>query len=176
MFGLMLFGAIIVWITLSVAVAIWLGNKISSRTWRIATKVLLTPLIFFVPVADEIIAWPEMKALCDKASNYEYDEKTARGRIVSRKISIGSRENITLFPNIKIVIERYDHVDNKSGERVVSWYQITTHGGKMGIPSSSGEQYPLILPQKCSVNASSAAHAQLLRNLDITLAKLEGER
>ena len=174
MIAIMFFGAIVIWIALSVAIAIWLGNLLTARPWRIAIKFLLVPIIFFAPVVDEILAWPEMKALCDRASKYEFDEKTARGRTIRRAISVGSQENITLFPDIKVLVERYDHVDEKSGERVVSWYQITTHGGKFGIPSSSGEHYPLILPQRCSVKASSAEHIQLLRDLNIVQAKPEG--
>lgn len=174
--GLMLFGAVGIWMALSAAIGIWLGGFLSTWYWQTAARIVLVPLVFFAPVADEIIAWRQMKVLCDKVSQYEYDKKIVNGRTVRRTISVGSREEITLFPDIRIVKERFDHTDNMSGERVISWYQITTSGGKAAFPSASGTRHPWLLPEKCSVNTAPGGHMQFLQSLNITLAKSLGEQ
>ena len=175
MIGLILFAVIAVWISLSLVLANFLGNLLPTQPWKIMAKIFLTPLIFLAPVADELLALPKLRALCEKVKKYEYDENIARGRTVRSTISVGVQETITLFPDINILVERFDHNDIRSNNRVLSWYQITNSGGKLAFPSASGDRNPWILPKKCTVNSSSVEHTQLLKNLNITLAKSETE-
>ena len=170
MFGLILSGLVSIWLALSMVIAAWLGKFLPKKPWRIPLIVLIFFGVFLLPVADELIAWPAMNRLCAQVAQYEYDERLARGRTVRSTVSVGSRETITLFPGIDVLKLRADKLDANTGERVFSWYQITTNGGKIGVPSSSGERYPVILPQKCSVVGGYAERAKLFRDLKITEA------
>ena len=174
MFGLILSGLASIWLALSMVIAAWLGKFLPKKPWRIPLIVLIFFGVFLLPVADELIAWPAMNRLCAQVAQYEYDKRLTEGRTVRPRVSVGSQETINLFPGIKVLIERIDRLDANTGERVLSWYQITTNGGKLGVPSSSGERYPILLPQRCSVAGGYSEHAKILRDLKITEAQEEG--
>lgn len=157
MFGLMLFGAIIVWITLSVAVAIWLGNKISSRTWRIVTKVLLVPFIFFVPVADEIIAWPEMQSLCEQKKlpvlGANVNEITASARKVQSQIKT---EFISLSTGVRVLAKRHDYFDVQAKELVLTeYYELRPIKSWFAYPDAGGSRHTWIL-KNCDLEPTNS--------------------
>ena len=64
MFGLMLLGIVVVWVLVTIPIARWLGKKLPDKPWRKAAQIALFPLVFVVPIFDEIIAWPQMQLLC----------------------------------------------------------------------------------------------------------------
>ncbi len=70
MFGLMLLGIIGLWIPVTILIALWIGKQLPDKPWREAAQVALFPLVFGIPILDEIIAWPQLRALCGGADGY----------------------------------------------------------------------------------------------------------
>ena len=105
-----------------------------------------SPLVFAAPVVDEVIAYPQMKALCKTVEHVEYDPKTATGQTVSKYSSVIGNEKRTLFPGILVRIERRALVTPFAEVPIVKWASIEPQAGFLQFPAgSSGGSMPLLL-------------------------------
>lgn len=147
MFGLILFGILGVWACLSVTISYWLGGFVSSTYWRIAARIALVPFVFFAPVADEIVAWPEMRELCKGTDNYQFahgmDEKSAYGRTVY--YTSGPSEIRTLVSGPRVRYERFDYVDSTTRQPVLSYFTVEPIGSMFAFPDAGGGRHTWIL-------------------------------
>jgi hypothetical protein len=138
MIGLLLFGAISLWLM----IALYLGCRLPmwfglSMAWAI----LFVPLVFFAPVWDEVIAWPQMWALCHSFDGYVYkfpegmNEESAAGRTLYFK---EGSVPFVIFPST-IGAERGDsrYIDATTGETVFLSHSYVVHRGWLGIPAGS---------------------------------------
>ena len=120
MFGLMLFAIVGGWICASIAIAFWIGKQLPNRPWRAAARIVLFPIVFFIPVLDEIIAWPQMWALCKEADGYEYaqgmTQEKAQGRTVYKRTW---NQTDILLSRVKVSIYRGEVVDATSNELIL---------------------------------------------------------
>jgi hypothetical protein len=64
MIGLMFFGAIGLWGITAIALSLW-AAKLAGAKWRWLAALVLMPLVFFAPVADEIVAYPQFYSYCN---------------------------------------------------------------------------------------------------------------
>lgn len=130
-------------------IAVLLGTKIpkwfGATRYRTAASVVLVPLIFIAPVADEIIAYPQLQAMCE-ATGYELAmaEKEAYGRTI---YYTSRRTPDTLWPNT-VVVARHEvnYIDATTKQPVVVGRGVSPVHGFLGVPAgSSGDKMPLIL-------------------------------
>ncbi len=152
MIGLLFFGAIALWGAIAIALGIKLPKWLGIQRYRPLWTVVLVPLVFFAPVADEIIAYPQMKALCASLKPYELapgmDEKKAYGRVV---YYTQRRTSETLFPStIEITRSNIAYVDATTKEPVLvqSWFE--PRRGMLGIPNGSSGGQMTVLLDKCT--------------------------
>jgi hypothetical protein len=141
---------IVISITLGIKIPLWLGLKRDRQVLMLAPVFAL--LVFVAPVADEIIAYPQMMALCSNLPPLGLaegmDEKKAYGRAVYyQDISTP----IQVFPS-SVHIDRHDAVyfDAKSHEKILSYHGYTPKKAFLAVSNgSSGGTMTLIL-QSCS--------------------------
>ena len=151
MIGLMFFGAIALWGLIAIGVGLGL-TKLVREDWRGFAALVFIPLVFFAPVADEIIAYPQMKALC-QSGGYELamTEKDAYGRTIynaSYKVPAGLWP-----PTIDAFRMKINYVDATSKQSVIVGYgYVESRRGFLGIPAgSSGDKMTAILG-KCGLS------------------------
>lgn len=145
--GLLFFGSIGLWWL----IALYLGIKLPKwSNLKTGWSFLFVPLVFFLPVWDEVIALPQMWFLCRKFDGYHYkfavgmDEKTAAGRTVYFD---EKSFPVDIFPST-IDAEKgdYRYIDVDTGETIFSSYSYSVHRGWLGIPAgSSGRAMTLFL-------------------------------
>lgn len=167
MIGLLFFGAIALWgliaLTLGTKVPKWLGIQRFRTLWA----VVIVPIVFFAPVADEIIAWPEMQALCKSIETVEYDRQTATGATVSKYPPILAKETKTLFPNIQVLVQQGAYVAPVTETPVIRWTWIEPHAGFLNFPAgSSGGSMPLLLSD-CGFTPRNRALSKIVEPLGL---------
>jgi hypothetical protein len=150
MIGLMFFGAIALWGLIAIGLGLWL-TKFVRASWSGFAALLFIPLVFFAPVADEIIALPQMKALCEQVNGLELadgmDEKKAYGRTVYTKSSTTSE---ALWPSsIKVARKKYFYVDATTKEPILQGVMFEPISGMLGVPAGSSGGQMTVLLKKC---------------------------
>jgi len=155
MIGLLFLAVIGLWgviaVTLAIKIPTWLGVK----RYRLGFSLVLAPLVFLLPVGDEVIAYPQLKAMCESVKNVEYDPRTAIGQTVSKYSSIISSETKILFPGIQVRIEQRALVTPVFEVPIVKWGAIEPRAGFLHFPAgSSGDSMPLLLSD-CGFTARS---------------------
>ncbi|MDO8699060.1 MAG: hypothetical protein Q7J75_01315 [Rhodoferax sp.] len=146
MIGLLFFGAITLWGVMAISLGIKLPKWMGIQRYRLLWTVILVPLLFVAPVADEIIAWPQMQALCKSTEKVEFNRQTAAGATVSKHPPIIAKETKTLFPNIQVLVQQGAYVAPVTETPVVRWNWIEPHAGFLNFPAgSSGGSMPLLL-------------------------------
>lgn len=163
--GLMLFGAVGIWMALSVAIGSWLGGFVSAWYWRLVARVALVPLVFFAPVADEIIAWPKMQELCRGTDKYHFatgvNEQSAYGRTVYYRN--GYREIRTLVAGPRVRIERGDYLDVTTKQPILSYYTVEPLSSMFAFPDAGGSRNTWIL-KSCGFSARDSVQIKEARN------------
>ncbi len=61
---------------LGIKLPMWMGIQ----RYRLLWTVVLVPLVFAAPVVDEVIAYPQMKALCKTVEHVEFDQRLQRDK------------------------------------------------------------------------------------------------
>jgi hypothetical protein len=173
MIGLLFFGAIALWGVIAIALGIKLPKWLGIQRYRVLWSVVLVPLIFFAPVADEVIAYPQMQALCASLKPYELapgmDEKRAYERVVYHKQSSTS---VMLWPpTIEVTRWTSTYVDSKTKEPVLVQSWIEPRRGMLGVPAGSSGGQMTVLLKKCSpknVHYDSKGHPSQFGHLNLT--------
>lgn len=151
MIGILFFGVIAIWALIALVLGIKLPTWLGIQRFKPWISVLLVPLIFFGPVADEIIAYPQMQALCKQVRGLTLapgiDEKKVTGRTV---YSWGLTTTTALWPSsVKVLRRDYSYVDATTKEAILQGVWFEPLRGMIGIPNgSSGGQITLLL-RKC---------------------------
>jgi hypothetical protein len=139
-------------------VALWVGRKLSgfsfftrltinsetgqSTGWDFPVKALLVSLVFLLPMADQIIAYPQWQQLCSHTGDFDYgsgmDEKKAFGRKVR---TVFEEHETTIFPFIKVSYSSKQIFDANTDELIFEkpHYQYSAQAF-FYLPSSSGDK------------------------------------
>jgi hypothetical protein len=144
MIGLMFFGAIGLWFVF----AIYLGRKLP--TWlklKPAWSWLFVPLVFLMPVIDEVIALPQAYALCKRAEDAFWYDPSAKGKTRMKEGAYLRNERIKVGLNIVAHVEEYGIKLAQTGAVVAKWTTVRFSPGFLNFPAgSSGGSMPLLLP------------------------------
>ncbi len=187
MFGIFLFGIVCLWGILCICFTYlayrWLVRPLVNRlSTKLSddNKFLLAGMgalvfscgLFFLPVADEIIAKPEMDALCKGAGRYEYDPEKAFGKTVYR--APRTTEYKRLLTGIVITIERGGYVDTDTNRALITYYEVMPSGGIFGFPDAGGNKHPWLLSECAFAKTEAAiAHRQKILYQDLKLQLIE---
>jgi hypothetical protein len=146
MIGLMFFGAIALWGLVALGVGLGL-SKLFRESWRGFAAFALIPLVFFAPVADEIIAYPQMKALCEQGSTrLVMDADLAKGREICYTQRLKIKDVVLLPPSISLNKYEETFIDIHTKKPVLEAFWYEAHAGYLNMPNgSSGGYMPLIL-------------------------------
>jgi len=148
MIGLMFLGVLIAWSAIALALGIKLPQWLGVKRFRPWASVLLVPMIFFAPVADEIIAYPQMQALCKEVRGFQFapgmDAQKAYGRTVYYQ---QPTSRLDIFPST-VSVERMEmrYVDVTTQETVFHAIDYGVTRGWLGVPAgSSGDKMAVLL-------------------------------
>jgi hypothetical protein len=67
MFGLIVLALLLIWLFASIGFARWIGRRVPQQRIRFVLTVLLAPIFFVLPLADEIIGKLQFDRLCEDA-------------------------------------------------------------------------------------------------------------
>lgn len=174
MIGLFFFFAIGLWVWIAVKLGTKIPQWLGVTRYRKVLSVLLISLIFVAPVADEIIAYPQMMALCAARENTHLvvDEKAAYGRTVYYTQSSAAQ---TLWPpSVVILRHQSSYVDAVTKQPILVSSWVTPVHGFLDLPAgSSGDKMTLLLRACKTQENDIARHAggvlQALRHLNWTV-------
>ena len=173
MFGLMLLGIVVVWVLVTIPIARWLGKKLPDKPWRKAAQIALFPLVFAVPVLDEIIAWPQLRALCDGAGIYSYPPGMTQEKAMGRAVYNTYRNDLEfLFPLVSVRRIRDELVDLGTGETILTSHAVEPESSMLALPTASGTRATWIL-RRCPPPTSTWEKNRLLTDEVLKLKKVE---
>ena len=148
MIGLLFFGAIAVWGVIAIALGSKLPEWLGIKRHRTALGFVFALLVFVAPVADEIIAYPQMQMLCQQVNGLELargmDEEKAHGKSF---YYAEDNHNVTLWPSsVKLLRRDYAYINAMTKEAILQGVWFEPLRGMLGVPNgSSGGQMTLIL-------------------------------
>ena len=126
MAGLILFFILGVWLLVAVLVA-WLITKIiKNKLIRYLVMVLVIPILFLLPVGDELIAKFKFDELCSKVELYSDLENMKNKTIIYQgRVS----NNIDLYP-LSIVENEYVYLESETNDVALKWksYEVKKGG------------------------------------------------
>lgn len=149
MIGLMFYGAILLWLAFTVFLALklprWLGIKKHLKLWSI----LFGVLIFFLPVLDEVLAYPQIRHLCRGVGDYELVPGVGVEDVRGHQIYHVSGESLVrgIFPQT-VVVRRYEswYRDASNDKDILYRYSLVVKHGWLRMPAgSSGDAMPLLV-------------------------------
>jgi hypothetical protein len=149
MIGLVFYGAILLWLAFAVFLALklpkWLGIKEHPKSWSL----LLGALIFFLPVLDEILAYPQIRYLCRGVGDYEFVPGVGLEDVRGYQIYHVSRESLVrgIFPQT-VVVQRYEgwYKGANNDKDILYRFSLVVKHGWLRIPAgSSGDAMPLLV-------------------------------
>jgi exosortase/archaeosortase len=152
MIGLLFFGAIALWALIALVLGVKLPEWLRIQRYRLACTLVFVVLVFFAPVADEVIAWPQMQVMCRDLQPLSLasgmSEEQAYGRTVSyRDITTP----VSIFPS-SVNVDRHDGIyfDTKTNEPILAYHGYTPRSAFLAIPNGSSGGSMTLLLQGCS--------------------------
>ena len=156
MIGLLFLLVIVLW----AMGAYYLGTHLprwANFRHRVLWAWVLVPVIFILPVVDEVIAYPQMRVLCASLKPYELapgmDEKRAYGRTVDQA---GDDVMETLWPStVKVKRINVIYVDEKTREPILEHSWLVPIRGMLGVPNGSSGGTMTVLLSTCGPTRES---------------------
>jgi hypothetical protein len=132
MAGLMLFGALFIWLFVVIQLARWLTRAAKVRdSLRRVVLFALVVFIFLLPVADELAARPAFEALCREGAVLRIDAQKIRGRVV--RVEIGPEQPVLgIFTPIPIHHSHVAFRDASTGDLLGEYDTYRADGGLLG--------------------------------------------
>jgi hypothetical protein len=161
MIGLMFLGALIAWGLF----AFWLGKNIPvwfKFKYPNIVTVVLVPVIFLLPVADEVIAYPQMQALCSNLQPLDYAAGMNAEKAFGRTVYYRDIKTPILLSPSTVKAYRHDGVyfDAKTEEQILSYHGYTPTSSWLAVPNgSSGGEMTLILRNCSGMKTDSKGYA-----------------
>lgn len=128
MTGLFLIAVLGIWCGIAIFIARVLTIKVKNAWARRLGATILVLVLLPLPVADELIAAPQFRALCEEGTKLEFDPLTIRGK------TIFSKANPTPDPRITVgTLHGYyipwRYYDAATKELVISYRTYDIKGG-----------------------------------------------
>jgi hypothetical protein len=156
MIGIFFLCVIGLWLALCLYFALRIPKWFGWTRFRYASIVLLS-ILFVAPVADEIIAYPQMAALCaaSEKAHLTMSEKSAYGRTV---YYFTRQSTDTLWPrSVLILHHRSGYMDASTHEEVLVSTWASPVRGLLGVPAGSSGAKTTVLLRTCKTPEDSIA-------------------
>jgi hypothetical protein len=156
MIGLMFFGAIGLWGIIAIALSLW-ASKLAGEKWRWLAAIVLMPLVFFAPVADEIVAYPQMQVLCAQSGKTRLivSEAAAQG------LSVYYYDELVpanLWPSsVRIIKHESGYKNAITNEAVLLSSRIYPVSGFLAVPAGSGGGTMPVILKACVASGDDLA-------------------
>lgn len=157
MIGLLFFGAIAIWAVVALALGSKIPQWLGIKRHRIAIGFAFAILLFVAPVADEIIAWPQMQALCKQVNGLRLSPALNETKAYGRSFYyVENNSRLTLLPrSIEIMRRDYAYVDATSKEPILQGVWFEPLRGMLGMPNGSSGGHMTLLLSKCDSIAAN---------------------
>ena len=172
--GILIF--LIIWAGLSLLIALFISKRLLRRfttnigTGRATNKgilfiLVLSVLVFFAPILDQLIAYPKWQQLCATTGDFEWgpgmDEKKAFGRDYYGE---SETTQFTIFPNVRVYAESAKLFDANSDELLFMQPHYKFHASAMiKVPDASGGNPAIFLPTCASYGLNGKNYEKTLQ-------------
>lgn len=179
MSGILLIGAVSLWIWAAVAIGQMLTSRLKDSWIKSLVTFLVTSVLIPLPVADEIIGGFQFRELCQQGYPAVYDSDKATGKTVTLKqVSISNLKTYMDIPRkdvehtvIPIREDSWEYIEVESGELLLSWKEYHAKGGWLsrfiGFPQGSP-------PYTFNAVCSPEGNYSLLKRLN--MKTIDGEK
>ena len=154
MIGIFFFGSIALWALIALVLGVKLPEWLRIQRYRLPWTVVCVVLVFFAPVADEIIAWPQLQGLCKDAGRYLFlngqTEKSVSGRTVK---SNSFFKTILLSESVRVQMSEDIMTDATTKEDILRSYMIEPKSSFAAFPDGSGGRVTWLL-KSCGYTGS----------------------
>ena len=176
MLGIGLVVVLLVW----AVVSLWIGSLLGrwllcaiklprnseNLVWTFLLNLVFASLVFVLPIADEIIAYPRLQQLCEGSGKHQFGPGMDERKVLGREVyPLRIEEYIILFPTVHtltkielqnraneqkmsgvVVIKTIDkNIDIKTGELILSIKTVKPISSLFAIPTASGNRATWIL-------------------------------
>lgn len=163
MIGLLVLGAVAIWLWACMWLARKVSNVIVKPKWRTAVRLIALLALLSVPFVDEIIGKHEFETLCKENGIESVDVSKARGKSV--KVEYEERELLT---DTVMPIYETDVLfkDAYSGEILIKYKIYDAEGGWLMRHTwlNMGSSHPMLFPSGCN---DFAARKEIFKKNDI---------
>ena len=149
MSGLFFLAVVGLWIWFAFKTSKVVGSWIAQGRWRWPVVALLFVVLLPLPVADELVARPQIERLCREGAVLKIDEQKIKGRRVK---SSGEPSNADVPGTaIRVTFTRAVYRDENTGEELASMgYYVITGGWLIRTLGISESNSPLFVREGCA--------------------------
>ena len=146
MIGLLFFGTIFLWLIFSIFLALRLPRWFNFKDrWGF----VIAPMVFFLPVIDEVVALPQAYLLCQQAENEFWYDSSVKGGVMQFH-GLHSEEKKIIGFNIEAKFDRNSEILKDTNKPVIKRTSIYFSAGFLGaFLDPSGKLVAILLPQRC---------------------------
>lgn len=205
MSGIFLIIFLLVWGAIALLIANFIGKKLLKRITKdtegrttskgASITLVLSVMVFFAPIADEIIAYPTYSKMCQGAGEFQFSSGMDEKKVFGREVySLRVEEYIMLFPNRQtlskaelqsranenktsgvVAIKTIDKkIDNKTGEEILSIKKVKPISSMFAFPDASGGRNTWIL-KECGLFGSTKGKSNPDFYKALQLKQVEGQ-
>ena len=151
MTGLLVLALLGLWTWLVYKFSRWIGGQVRGGRWRWPIAALVFAALLPLPVIDELIARPQIEALCREGAVFKIDEEKIKGR----RVKYSGEPANERVSGVAVPVTYLKGVlrDEETGQKLASHGSYTVKGGAlvraMGFSESNS---PLFVRSGCAPN------------------------
>lgn len=101
-------------------------QKVTNQRKQKVLRIILVPVVFLLPVADEIVGQFQFRALCSAQAKMEADEQKATGKML---IPLGLKKTALSGYVLETEEHYWAYKDSETNEILISWKDFKSKGG-----------------------------------------------
>lgn len=149
MTGILLVVVVLTWLIAVLIVTRWVARRFNSLTVKLASYIVLFPVLLVAPLADELIGKQQFESLCKKYAVQTIDEQRAMNRsVVYVPRGVDQYAEGTA---VRIRIDPITYKDAETNQVLVSYHTVHANGGwlvrSIGISETDA---PLLFGPGCA--------------------------
>lgn len=143
MTGLALLALLALWVWATFRVGSWIGGRLTRGRWRSPVAALVFVMLLPMPVIDELIARPQIEALCREGAVFKINEQKIKGRRV--KAFAEPLNAVVPGTAIPVTYTKSVYRDESTGEELASRSHYVVTGGvlvrTLGVSESTSPMF-----------------------------------
>lgn len=165
----MFFGAMILWLIMAVVIGLkapkWLGVRHHSAILAIAVGVT----VFFLPVLDEVMAYPQLKRLCEDGATLTLSPTVGTRTLAGVKVKARyTTSTARIFPGTVVLAKyQWSYIDATTDELIASSSSYSPVSAMLSLPAGSSGGVMTLLLKSCSSQGHSITNELKKRGLTV---------